>query len=132
LGPEQAQDLDTHCAASAMAVCSTTLNLQWLLSSNATPLWCRSASLQEVLDDYKYFPGLSVHWVMVGPSDRESRPQGGGVLQAYDRCEGSAFHGTKIIANTYYAAHVTGHPHNLEFRYVSSHRPRTLMVAQSL
>lgn len=81
---------------------------------------CSEASLAALLDTFKMFPGLSVHWVMVGPSSRETRPAEGGVLQHYAMCEGTASSGTKIIANTYYIEQATGHPHNIEFRCDSS------------
>lgn len=87
---------------------------------------CRETSLMTLLDDFKLFPGLSVHWVMVGPSGRDERTVDGGVLRHYDRCAGQASQGTKIIANTYFLRRTASHPHNLEFRCVSSQAVHTI------
>jgi hypothetical protein len=70
------------------------------------------------MDGYKYFSGLSVHWVIVGPSGRDVRPASGGVLRHYQVCANQANQGTKIIANTYYVSAITAHPHNMRFRCV--------------
>lgn len=77
---------------------------------------CRSGSLPEFLDEYKFFPGLAVHWILFGPSGRETRPQAGGVLEHYKRCRPTPSGHIKIIANTFYVSDVTAHPHNMHFR----------------
>lgn len=57
-----------------------------------------------------------MHWVIVGPSGRHTRPESGGVLRHYHACEGKARHMVKTIVNTFYVANVASHPHNFEFR----------------
>lgn len=48
--------------------------------------------LPEFLDEYKEWPALFMHWVVVGPGMgtgtdlREHRPSRGGVLRHYDHC----------------------------------------------
>ena len=76
---------------------------------------CRSRSLASVLDEYKYFPGLAVHWVMFGPDGREKRPEGGGVLRHYKSCKPSPETWIKTIVNSYYVAGAADHPHGSEF-----------------
>jgi hypothetical protein len=68
-----------------------------------------------VLDEFKFFPGLAVHWVVVGPSDRKTRPAEGGVLRHYKKCATKINTQFKMIANTFYVSHVAVHPHNFEF-----------------
>lgn len=92
-----------------MCVCATTVSSHCMLS-------CRTETLAEVLDEYKQFPGLGVHWVMFGPSDRRTRPKGGGVLRHYTRCMKKPHLHVKMIVNTFYVAHIAAHPHNFEFR----------------
>lgn len=82
--------------------------------------FCRGITLPELLDEYKFYAGLSVYWVMVGSADRKHRPQAGGVLRSYTRCEGHARGTTKVIANMFYAGKVLGTPHNLRHRCAPS------------
>jgi hypothetical protein len=70
-----------------------------------------------MLDDYKHYPGLSVHWVFVGPSGMDERPAAGGALRHYKHCSGMGAKHIKTIANTFFLQNVTPHPHNFEFRY---------------
>jgi hypothetical protein len=77
---------------------------------------CRNETLKELLEDYREFAGLSVHWVVVGSDGRETRPTTGGVLQSYSQCAGQGRHIVKTIANTYFLRNVATHPHNFEFR----------------
>jgi hypothetical protein len=77
---------------------------------------CRNDTLQEMLDDYKEYAGLSVHWVIVGPSNRLTRPESGGVLKHYTECSGKGRHIVKTIANTYFLENISTHPHNFQFR----------------
>eukprot|EP00892_Ulva_mutabilis_P000948 jgi/Ulvmu1/10854/UM007_0028.1 len=72
--------------------------------------------LPDFLDAYKQYPGLSVHWVLVGPSGRHTRPPAGGVLQHYLQCAGTGNYVIKTIANTFFLANIATHPHNFEFR----------------
>lgn len=72
-------------------------------------------TLKELLREYRFFPGLSVHWVMFGSNGHQARPQGGGMLQHYTTCENTAFGAVKTIVNTYHVQHVLRQPHN--FRY---------------
>jgi hypothetical protein len=76
----------------------------------------RNQTLSALLDDYKFFGGLSVHWLLVGSSGRERRPESGGVLRYYNRCEAQGSPVTKIIANTFFVKNRAGHPHNMFFR----------------
>ena len=73
--------------------------------------------LPAFLDAYRQYPGLSVHWVLVGPSGRRNRPATGGVLRHYPQCAGTGHAIVKTIANTYFLANVAAHPHNFEFRH---------------
>ena len=88
-----------------------------------TGLWCCSKdggnNLKSVLDDYKTFGGLSVHWIMVGPSGRLTRPQQGGFLRHYTKCMPSPTDTFKTIVNTWFISGMTLHPHNFHFRHVS-------------
>ena len=76
---------------------------------------CRLLTFKEVLDKYKFFPGLGLHWVIMGPSGRETRPDKGGVLEHYKRCNKDPAQTVKMVANTFYIAHVATHPHNFEY-----------------
>lgn len=76
----------------------------------------REETLKDLLDDYKEYAGLSVHWVIVGSGGRKTRPAQGGVLQSYRTCAGEGRHIVKTIANTYFLKNVEIHPHNFEFR----------------
>ena len=83
--------------------------------SHAQP--CRTQTLASFLDEYKHFPGLGVHWVMFGPGGHTTRPEGGGVLRHYSRCEQKPHGHIKMIVNTFYVArNAEEHPHNFEFR----------------
>jgi hypothetical protein len=72
--------------------------------------------LKGFLNEFKMFPGLSLHWVFVGPSGWDRRPPSGGVLQHYTQCEAQADRHVKTIANTYYLDGTAVHPHNFHFR----------------
>jgi hypothetical protein len=76
----------------------------------------REVHLKELLDEFKFFPGLAVHWVFVGPSGHDARPAAGGVLRGYGRCACAADVTVKTIVNSFYAANIARHPHNIEFR----------------
>jgi hypothetical protein len=76
----------------------------------------RAPSLKSFLDKYRHFAGLSVNWVLVGPSGREVRPRRGGVLAAYTMCIPMPDRHVKTIANTYYLEGTSVHPHNFHFR----------------
>lgn len=73
-------------------------------------------TLKHLLNDYKWFAGLSVHWVMVGPSGRVQRPAAGGVLRHYSSCNKAPNVSVKTIANSYYVSGIKNHPHTFEFR----------------
>eukprot|EP00892_Ulva_mutabilis_P011428 jgi/Ulvmu1/8658/UM046_0063.1 len=72
--------------------------------------------LPEFLADYRSHAGLSVHWVVVGPSGQERRPAAGGVLRHYGQCSGHGSPWMKTIANTFFLTNIAYHPHNFEFR----------------
>lgn len=76
----------------------------------------RGKSLKRLLDEFRFFPGLAVHWVTVGPGGRDTRPDAGGVLRHYTRCNPTANANIKIIANTYFIDRAVEHPHNVAFR----------------
>lgn len=76
---------------------------------------CRQETLKDLLDDYKYFAGLLTHWVLMGPSGRETRPEAGGVLRDYTLCGQRAEGIGKTIANTHFLRRVDLHPHNFVF-----------------
>jgi hypothetical protein len=73
-------------------------------------------TLKTLLRDFRYFPGLSVHWVMFGSNGLLKRPEGGGMLQHYTTCGVDPFDAVKTIANTYYVQHVLRQPHNFRYR----------------
>jgi hypothetical protein len=75
-----------------------------------------SKTLKSLLDDYKHFPGLGVHWIFMGPSGHEVRPREGGVLRHYRQCSPKANRHVKTIVNTFYVDKITGHPHNFFYR----------------
>eukprot|EP00892_Ulva_mutabilis_P000850 jgi/Ulvmu1/10766/UM068_0056.1 len=72
--------------------------------------------LPDFLDEYKEFAGLSVHWVIVGPSGQDRRAPAGGVMRTYDHCSATASPWIKTIANTFFLTNIAYHPHNFEFR----------------
>ena len=72
--------------------------------------------LPDFLNEYKDFAGLSVHWVIVGPSGQDRRPTAGGVLRNYSHCAATASPWIKTIANTFFLSNIAYHPHNFEFR----------------
>lgn len=73
-------------------------------------------TLKEILDEFKFYPALLVHWILVGPSNRKTRPERGGVLQHYQRCMKQPRPVVKAIANSFYTESVTWHPHNMVYR----------------
>lgn len=76
-------------------------------------------NLKEVLDDYKLFPGLAVNWVMFGPNNRKTRPENGGVMRAYTKCEDHPDYRLKTIVNNYFVETVAS-VHNQRFRCAST------------
>lgn len=67
------------------------------------------------------FPGLGVHWVVFGPSERARRPREGGVLRHYTQCRPEAATHIKTIVNTFFVERTTVHPHNFEYRCAPEH-----------
>lgn len=80
---------------------------------------CRDETLKELLEDFKLYAGLSLHWVLVGPNGREYRPGNGGVLRYYTRCQKRPEPTVKTIANTWFLESADRHPHNLRFKCVA-------------
>ena len=76
--------------------------------------------LKELLNNYKATAGLSVHWILVGPSGRQARPRAGGVLRAYGRCIPEPHPAFKTFVNTYFVTGVSPHPHNFEYTCATS------------
>eukprot|EP00892_Ulva_mutabilis_P000848 jgi/Ulvmu1/10764/UM068_0054.1 len=72
--------------------------------------------LPKFLEEYKAYAGLSVHWVIVGPSGHEMRAAAGGVLRHYTHCNAGGSPWIKTIANTYFLTNIAYHPHNFEYR----------------
>jgi hypothetical protein len=70
-----------------------------------------------MLNEYKDFAGLGVHWIMVGPSGRKTRPTEGGVLRHYKQCNKEPNYHVKTIINAFFVAGTTAHPHNFATRY---------------
>lgn len=83
---------------------------------------CRQ-TLKQMLDEFKYFPGLVVNWVIFGPGGRETRPEHGGVLRHYTRCRQQPWATFKTIANTFFTEDVSWHPHNLIYQCPPSSCP---------
>jgi hypothetical protein len=77
-------------------------------------LLCRD--LHSLLDEYKQYPALSVHWIWVGPNGHARRLATGGVLPYYTMCSASPDRHIKTIVNTYFLEGVTVHPHNFVYR----------------
>ena len=79
---------------------------------------CRKAGgLKAVLDDYKQHGGLSVHWIFVGPGGKQTRAPYGGVLRDYTKCVPTPQARVKTIANMWFIAGTSIHPHNHVYRY---------------
>lgn len=72
--------------------------------------------MKAVLDEFRMFPGLSVHWILFGPSGRADRPATGGVLRHYTRCRKSSNLNVKTIANSFFVANIGTHPHGVKYR----------------
>lgn len=68
-----------------------------------------------MLDEYKLFPGLGVHWLDFGSGGRESRPDAGGVIRHYVHCTGQADRHVKTFGNTFFALK-SNWPHNFKYR----------------
>jgi hypothetical protein len=100
-----------------MCVLLNSTNAQNIMAVIKTKL-C-SAELHDFMDGYKTHPGLSVHWIWVGPDGHVSRPATGGVLPYYTMCSAEADHHIKTIANTYFLDGVDIHPHNFHFMYAT-------------
>lgn len=69
-----------------------------------------------MLHGFRFFPGLSVHWLLFGASGRRTRPAGGGMLQHYTQCGGEPRTTVKTIANTYHILGAARHAHNVHYR----------------
>lgn len=82
----------------------------------ANPEEDKEPDLKGFLNAYKMEPGLSINWIMVGPSLRKRRPEAGGVLNFYKRCVPVPDRHIKTIANTWFLDGVALHPHNFHFR----------------
>jgi hypothetical protein len=72
--------------------------------------------LKELLNEYKLHAGLSISWVLFGPSGRETRPSEGGVLKDYEKCYVPRQVAIKTIVNSHFLEGVTVHPHNFMYR----------------
>jgi hypothetical protein len=83
----------------------------------------REGTLKEFLEGYKFEAALVMHWIIVGPSGRETRPQRGGLLRHYQQCRKVAARVVKSIANTYFLANIAGNPHTLEYRCAPAASP---------
>ena len=88
-------------------------------TAHAAHSLCRGTTLPQLLDEHKYFAGLSVFWVMMGSMNRTTRPETGGVLDVYTRCGQAGRDVTKVIANMFFAQESFGNPHNLVHRCAS-------------
>ena len=86
------------------------------------------SSLPQFLDRYKGFPGLVMHWVLMGPSGRETRSQTGGVIRDYTWCRQHPAGIVKSITNTFYLANVAGNPHTFEYRCVRPWRCKVCIL----
>lgn len=68
-----------------------------------------------MLDDCKYFAGLSVQWVVFGPNELDKRPLDGGVIRHYNKCTPEPDPVVKTIVNSYFVEEVV-FPHNQRYR----------------
>ena len=91
-----------------------------------SPVCREKKSLPEFLDRYKEAPGLAMHWVLMGPNSRKTRPHTGGVMRDYSQCRKMPSAVVKSITNTYYLANVAGNPHTFEYRCVQMRSPISL------
>ena len=83
-------------------------------------LLCRSnSSLKEFLDGFKHQAGVTIHWVLMGSSGQETRPERGGVLRHYQRCRKPPSDRVKTIANSWFLTNHAGQVHNFEYRWDS-------------
>lgn len=72
--------------------------------------------LKGFMDMYKMETGLSINWVVAGPSGIKKRPKEGGVMSHYTQCVSKPDRHVKTIANTWFLEGVANHPHNFHFR----------------
>lgn len=79
-------------------------------------LCSKDVALKQFLGDYKHESALVMHWVIVGPSHQETRPQEGGVLRAYRECQTQPSNVVKSIVNTFFLANMASNPHTFEYR----------------
>ena len=116
------QEAAAHAQMKVYAWCAETqrARFNWLAFFDLDELLVLRGSpppeIHDFLDEFRDAAGLSVNWVWVGPSGRETRPEGGGVLQHYDQCVPEAEMRFKTIANTWFLQGLTEHPHNFVFR----------------
>jgi Glycosyl transferase family 2 len=68
------------------------------------------------LNEYRATAALAVSWVWVGPSGRQKRAAGGGVLRQYTQCVPKPDGHVKSIVNTWFLDGVAVHPHNFHYR----------------
>lgn len=81
-----------------------------------SPITCRGKSIKDLLDDYRGYPGVSVHWIIFGSGEREKRPVEGGVLRWYLQCRQQPERFIKTIASSYHLLSFDLHPHNFFYR----------------
>ena len=70
-----------------------------------------------------YSVRVAVHWILFGASHWETRPERGGMLWHYTRCQQQPYNLVKTIANTFYLRDSKGAPHNYFFMCVFSLDP---------
>ena len=137
---DEAFNMCTSCDArrllAAVEVCCSSVHIRtlqrharicsasgWCVYMRRSSAWrgvCRQDTLKKLLNDFKMFPGLAVHWVVFGPNNRKRRPSQGGVLRHYTRCRPEAATHVKTIVNTFFVERTTIHPHNFEYRCEST------------
>lgn len=76
-------------------------------------------SLKQFLDGFKHEAAVVMHWVLMGSSGHDHRPEHGGVLRHYSHCHSDPSDRVKTIANTWFLANHAGQVHNYEYRCAS-------------
>lgn len=95
----------------------------------------REKGLKGLLDDYKLFPGLGVHWVVLGSNGQETRPPNGGVMRAYDKCSAGPNMHVKTIVNNYFVEEIRfmhNQIYRCDFSWLVCCRPAVELVRLAL
>ena len=73
--------------------------------------------MKSVLEEFRYIPGIGIHWINMGSNGRLTRPETGGFLRHYTRCNPAPAATVKVIVNTYFVQSAGKNPHSFVYRY---------------